>query len=555
MPLPFGGGRGWVNLAMNYDKVPELPDEPVKPAARRAVWLAGGLLLAAAGAAWWQFGRDPAAPTAGQAQLAGDIRGLEARLEKLRTGLAALPENSPPAARRALLEEAVTRQDELMRRRVPPATADGVRLSDWQAQLADFNAKDLGRQSRELETAATEFLRQKQTAAAMEKLREALRLQREINRGMSDRQMKSYGREAMLQQQLEDLTAAPLLAEGQQALAAARTAAAGGSWTDALRLYGRAREIQQQLNTEFSRSRFSDLMADSRIDTEIASLSATEALTQRDAFQQQAAAAATAGKLEEADRLYALAADRQQIINTQFPQSRFVSMEWLEQIEVERQTLRARPAIETLRVGDGVVTGHLRRRELFQAQQQLAVTRQLLEDAMRQWPKARGFDEELCERLNYLARRSADLVGIQDQTYDLLLPLPGRASGALLKTELPQALFAVVMNTNPSRNPGRAQPVDSVNHAEAAEFCRRLGWVLGAPVRLPTVAECRAVAGDPAFKDLVGGLDEWLASEGSDAATAPVLTPGGTIQETPRTELSRTTGFRVVVEVDLLAAR
>ncbi len=208
MPLPFGGGRGFVNLAMNYDKVPELSDEPVKPAFRRGVWLAGGLLLVAAGAAWWQFGREPAVPTAGQAQLSADITGLAARLEKLRTELAALPAESPPAARRALLEEAVTRQDELMRRRVPPATADGVRLSDWQAQLADFNAKDLGRQSRELEAAATELLRQKQTAPAVEKLREALRLQREINRGMSGRQMKSYGREAMLQQQLEELAAA-----------------------------------------------------------------------------------------------------------------------------------------------------------------------------------------------------------------------------------------------------------------------------------------------------------------------------------------------------------
>ena len=553
MPLPFGGGRGWVNLAMNYDKVPELPDEPVKAASRRGVWLAIGLLLAAI-AAWWQFGREPAAPTVGQAQLAGEIAGLEARLEKLRAELAALPQEADPATRRALLEEAVTRQEELMRRRVPAAAADGVRLSDWQAKLADSNAKELGRQSREFEAAAAALLRQRQTAPAVEKLREALRLQREINGGMSDRSFKSYGREAMLQQQLEELAAAPLLAEGQQALAGARAAAAGGSWTDALRLYGRAREIQQQLNTDFPRSRFSDLLADSRIETEIASLSATAALAQRDAFQQQAIAAASAGKLEAADRLYALAADRQQIINTQFPQSRFVSMERLEQIEVERQTLRAQPTLAALRAGDGVMAGHLRRRELFQAQQQLAQLRQQLEGAMQQWPKARGYDEELCERVHYLARRSADLMGIQDQTYDLLLPLPGHAQVALLKTELPQALFAVVMNQNPSRNPGRAQPVDSVNHAEAGEFCRRLGWVLGAPVRLPTAAECRAAANDPAFKDLAGGLGEWLVPEDGDQATAPVLLPNGTVQPAPRTERARTTGFRVAVEADLLAA-
>ena len=461
---------------MNYDKVPELPDGPVKPAhRRRGIWLAGVLLLLAA---WWQLGREPAAPTAGQQQLAGEIVRLEEKLESLRTELAALPADSAPATRRKLLEEAVARQDELMRRRVPPASADGVRLGDWQAQLDDVVAREQGQQSRELEAAAAGLIRQKQPAAAGEKLREALRLQREINRGMADRQLKSYGREALLQQQFEEVAAGPRLAEAQDALAAARAAATDGSWADALRHYTRAREIQQQLNADFPRSRFSDLLADSRIEAEMTALSAATALAQRDSFQQQAAAAATAGKLEEADRCYALAADRQQVINTQFPQSRFVSMERLEQIEVERQTLRARPPLEALRTADGAVTGHLRRRESFQAQRQLTQARQQLEDAVQQFPKARGFDAELCERLNYLARHAADLEAIQDQTYDLLLPLPGRAPGAMLKVELPQALFATVMNTNPSRNPGRARPVDSVNFAEAGEFCRRQSFHL-----------------------------------------------------------------------------
>jgi hypothetical protein len=68
------------------------------------------------------------------------------------------------------------------------------------------------------------------------------------------------------------------------------------------------------------------------------------------------------------------------------------------------------------------------------------------------------------------------------------------------------------------------------------------------------VAECRAAARDAAFKDFTGGLGEWLAPEGGEPATAPVRLPDGTVQAIPRTERSRTTGFRVVVGVDLLAA-
>jgi hypothetical protein len=94
-----------------------------------------------------------------------------------------------------------------------------------------------------------------------------------------------------------------------------------------------------------------------------------------------------------------------------------------------------------------------------------------------------------------------------------------------------------------------------VSQAEAVEFCRRLGWVMGAVVRLPTAEELRAALNDPAFKQADDGLDEWIAAEGGDAATAPVLGGDGTVKAVPRTERSRTRSFRVVVEVDLLAAR
>jgi hypothetical protein len=542
---------------MNYDKVPDWPDKPEEPVHRRGrVWLAGGLLLLVAGAAaWWQLGRAPAAPTGDQQQRVERIAALDAQLETVSAQLAALPADAESQARRPLLETALAAQHELLRLREPSIAADSLRLSQWEVQLDDVRAEEQGRDSRELEAAATTLLRQKQTAAAAEKLQAALRLQREINQGMSSRGMKSYAREAKLQQEVEELVAEPLLTAGQQALADARAAATGGSWADALQFYGRAREIQQQINRDFPRSRFSDLLAEGKIEAEMAMLGAGDAAAQRDRFMQQAAAAAGAGRLEEADRAYELAADRQQVINTQFAKSTFVSMEQLEQIEVERQTLRAGPRLEAVRTLDATVAGHLRRRELFQAQELLKQAVVQLEEAMRQWPKARGFDVELGERLNYLGRRASELVTVQDQTYDLLLPLPGRPQAALLRTELPQALFVLVMSTNPSRNTGRASPVDSVSQAEAGEFCRRLGWIMGAPVRLPAEAEMQAAAKAVVFKEVTGGLDEWLAAGSGEAATAAVFPTKAAGKTVARSERSRTTGFRIVVEVDLQAAR
>jgi formylglycine-generating enzyme required for sulfatase activity len=134
--------------------------------------------------------------------------------------------------------------------------------------------------------------------------------------------------------------------------------------------------------------------------------------------------------------------------------------------------------------------------------------------------------------------------------------------------------------------------VDSVTHAEAGEFCQRLGWVLGATVRLPTEPEFRQAVGNAAatavnawglengpgksqpagekpanllgFHDLLGNVAEWLAA---DAGADTALVAGGSFAESrgqlqalpmrraPKIERARTNGFRVVVEIDLAAAR
>jgi len=580
---------------MNFDKEPELPDSP--PVSYRPRWLRallGVVVLGAAG--FFLYGRltsapvAPAEPTAGQKKNGADIAFLKGRLDRLAADLARLAPDGPRDARLRLLEEAVARQDELRRLRPVPLPQDEVRLAEWQTKLGDTRAREWNRQSLEREAESAALLRQ-DPPAAVAKLKEALRWQREVNGGLADQALKNYGREARLEQEAERFEAEPLQAEGQRLLAQARAAVAAGRWTEALEFFGRARAIQQQLNRDYARTRFSDLPAVDRIGAEMAALSASGAHDQLEALMARAATVAAEQKPGEADELLAGAVARQKLINEQFPQSRFVSLARLEQLEAERQTVHAGVALGGVRALALTAAGHLRRREILQAQQLIGSALEQLEATVAQLPKARGIDEELREQLGYLGLRSADLVQIQDQTYDLLRPLPGHEQFALLRTEVPQALFARVMNGNPSRNAGNALPVDSVTHAEAGEFCRRLGWVLGVTVRLPAAAEFRAAVGDAAatsahawgiengpgksqpagakpanplgFHDLLGNVAEWLAADAGDTA----VLAGGSFTESraqlqalplrraAKTERARTNGFRVVAEVDLVAPR
>jgi formylglycine-generating enzyme required for sulfatase activity len=157
----------------------------------------------------------------------------------------------------------------------------------------------------------------------------------------------------------------------------------------------------------------------------------------------------------------------------------------------------------------------------------------------------------------------------------------------MFKSEIPQELYQRVMNANPSRNQGRALPVDSVSWLDAAEFCERLSWLLGRKVRLPTEGEFAAAAAGltrdmivsawsnetgggrshevgkslataAGFFDLAGNLAEWLQPASAVSETAPVaggsyLDPADTLiaakvlPEEKRVR-ARHVGFRVVVE-------
>ena len=70
-------------------------------------------------------------------------------------------------------------------------------------------------------------------------------------------------------------------------------------------------------------------------------------------------------------------------------------------------------------------------------------------------------------------------------------------------TEVTQAQYAAIMETNPSHFKGEDNPVETVSWNNAVEFCRKLSEMEGKKYRLPTEAEweyaCRAGTTTPFY--------------------------------------------------------
>jgi formylglycine-generating enzyme required for sulfatase activity len=248
---------------------------------------------------------------------------------------------------------------------------------------------------------------------------------------------------------------------------------------------------------------------------------------------------------------------------------------------VKLQTLQAGELVERALAADRAATALIFQRRLLGAAEKLAESAALVMQAEREFPRSRRELGPLKLKLAYLELRRPDHAALQDEVYAHLLPLPVGPGRLMLRTEVTQALYGRVMNTNPSRHPGPARPVDSVAWGEAQEFCRRLGWLLGTAVRLPTEAEFHQALGrdrGPAWSaeasagqthptgefaanangscDLLGNVAEWLHADddgparvagGSylDSAEALAALPVGPVDKATR---ARHLGFRVVVE-------
>ncbi len=503
---------------------------------------------------------------------------LEAAFEKVRQERFELKD-----ADIALLEEALRLQEEYITARQSVGT-DNQRQQSLRRRLHLIRGEQLRHDSDEAEAKAL-ALAKTDEAAAIPYLRRALACEQEIETRWEFSGLADPGRRARLDTRLRRLESAPLWqkgraleAEAEALLVAGKFAASAAKFDEAIAaetdFLARYRDVR---NTEFGRA---DKLAERR-----------ETALSGEAWQGVGTLRARAEELEQAGNWTGAAQAWQGAVDafakllTDYPKSNFADRTQEAKMAVRLNFCRFHGEIEAVRARHERLRATLRQR---QADAAVRLAEELVVEARRLGGANTGtFLDEDAERkeLEFLAANAAVVRAVLLGIDANLRPVPSTGL-RMYRTEIPQALYASVMATNPSSVRREANPVESVTYAEAEAFAVRLGWILGAKVRLPTLAEYAAAAGDPAklpdpaqartlensdginvglvgsaaansagFHDLFGNVEEWAQAAPADTR-APVFggsiaTPLGKVRaerSVYKREKSRTLGFRIVIE-------
>lgn len=502
----------------------------------------------------------------------------EAAFEKIRQSRFELTEEDV-----RLLEEALQAQEEYLSARQSVGTAD-PRLVSLRRRLHLLRGERLRQESLALENDALSLAKTDEAAAAA-KLRRAVACEQEITDRWQFSGLADPGRQALLDTRLRRLESSALWQKGRAWEAAAEEAFAAARFVEAAERFAQALEAENEFLVRYRDVR--DTVFGRAEQLAIRRESAVSGPRWEEVRRHQSAAEAAEamGDWPGAARAWQDAVDAFAVLLVAHPRSQFADRAKEAVMATRLNFARFHDDILRVRAATARLRQFLRAR---QADDALRLADSVLADARRLAEAGTGVfrpaDEERME-LEFVTAHAALVRGYLPEADRQLLPVPGH-SVRMYRTEIPQGLYASVMESNPSALRREANPVESVAYADAELFARRLGWVLGARVRLPTLAEVAAAAGDltktapaevawtaantdgvaarPAgsarpnthgFHDLVGNVEEWVVAT-EEEARAPVA--GGSVAAAPsaglpvrqvyKREKSRTLGFRIVIE-------
>ncbi|MDY5583774.1 MAG: SUMF1/EgtB/PvdO family nonheme iron enzyme [Candidatus Merdousia sp.] len=504
------------------------------------------------------------------------------RYEKEFEAAAAANERSEEAV--ALLKKSIAYQEQYIDKAKTLNRAPAQRLTALRTRLHDVEAAPLAETVALLEKKA-ESAAESDYAQAVEFYKQAYDLQSKINAEYPLSKYKNIERRVVFDRQIKMLQAKPLYLETLELERKAGAALEANDLLAAEKFLESAIDAISKLHSEHPSSIYTDFARLLKLESDLQSLR-SGGFAQKIADDEKKAAELIAKKdyIAAADA-YSDALENQRSINSLYPKSKHASEEKAREFERLKAETYSRKYAGEIEAQSELLKKSLSDGNLDAVSQVSENLIRKIEHFVQAFPQSRLLSDETLMRARYINFISRDIVKIRA----LIIPnLADAGNGVkMLRTEVSQRLYALVMQENPSRfsdNPDR--PVDSATVEEAASFCTRAGWVLGKKISLPDEQTYRSAIGslryadideiswnyfnssgtthpiatkkpnDRGFYDLLGNVAEYLAQP-SDADSARVIggnaqTASDAIKDIPVSDFdpkqrNRMVGFRIVV--------
>jgi tetratricopeptide (TPR) repeat protein len=491
-----------------------------------------------------------------------------------------------------LLEKAIQIQEKIIHSR-GSEIAPGVDL-DRQDEILTLYDEEMGAfliaQSIRLEKQALQAWDSGDVETALDLIKRAEKTQREIN----ESHPRSSNRNPARLQQIRNLVISwrtlPLAEEADSLRESALSLIGEGRFDEATRAVGEALEIQRSLNRDYRKSRYSTLARLKMFEDAALAVEVAPKIARIESKMKRAEEALVAGDTTVAFETAQEAELLHQQVMTQYSQRGSEQVNRLEEIRVLKETAASQTAYDNIKTYQTIARKALMERDLDQFNGVVSDWFRETQSMGGKFQRSKHLSELDAEEVTYLHQNRSEIAAIMELVYASILPVPDHAGLMGFRTEVSQALFESVMGTNPSSSASQLGPVESVTWEEARLFTKRLGWILGRPVSLPSEPVYRSMLGEPressdrnhawsssnsgretketgalaanpnGFFDLLGNVSEWI---GSDSENMPsfVTAIGGsardsaarlsTVPDDSRSpiERNRFIGFRFVVRV------
>ena len=467
--------------------------------------------------------------------------------------------------------------------------APAERLLKLQTRLDDTEAAPLAEIIAELEKKALAAETEEKDSEAVEIYKQLYDLQSRINTDYPHSKYKDIRKSAQFDSRVKMFLARPMYLKSVEAENAAREALEKGDWATAQLQFEKAIETITQMNSTYPTSVYTDFARLQKLDIELDSLKSSSLAAKINDYLEKARSAEAAGDHILASESYGDAVEVQKELNRLFPKSEHASDEKISDYEKKRVDAYSWKFAKEVVEQDKLLNRALYDGDFEKAKDISLNLLRKSEQFKTNFPRSQTVNDDLILRLRYITFMANNIPQIQKQVLGNLQKIEGFDSVEMLKTEVPQDLFILIMQENPSRDSDNPRkPVDSVTAEEISRFCNRLSWILGRNVSLPSKAQFKAAVGslryadlneiswnninsgghthpvatkkpnDRGFYDLLGNVGEYVISDDEDAVSGYKIIGGGAQTQTDsmldlsefsmdEKQRNRMVGFRIVV--------